>query len=46
MFPRHDSVEKEPERKNSLVGVYVDDLIITGSNNEDIVEFKEQMKEE
>ncbi|XP_071740551.1 uncharacterized mitochondrial protein AtMg00810-like [Rutidosis leptorrhynchoides] len=27
-----------------IVGVYVDDLIITGSNSEDVIEFKEQMK--
>ncbi|XP_023769039.1 uncharacterized mitochondrial protein AtMg00810-like [Lactuca sativa] len=29
-----------------IVGVYVDDLIITGSNTNDVVEFKEQMKKE
>ncbi|GKA18529.1 putative RNA-directed DNA polymerase [Tanacetum coccineum] len=32
--------------KTLIVGVYVDDLIITGSHTQDIVEFKEQMKNE
>nr|GEV01728.1 hypothetical protein [Tanacetum cinerariifolium] len=32
--------------KTLIVGVYVDDLIITGSHTHDIVEFKEQMKNE
>nr|GEW35625.1 hypothetical protein [Tanacetum cinerariifolium] len=32
--------------KTRIVGVYVDDLIITGSYTHDIVEFKEQMKNE
>ncbi|GJT20222.1 zinc finger, CCHC-type containing protein [Tanacetum coccineum] len=32
--------------KTLIVGVYVDDLIITGSHTKDIVEFKEQMKNE
>jgi transposase InsO family protein len=27
-----------------VVGVYVDDLVITGGNNEDIIKFKEEMK--
>ena len=32
--------------KTLIVGVYVDDLIITGSHTQDIIEFKEQMKNE
>lgn len=36
--------KRNSKGKSLLVGVYVDDLIITWSNNEDIIEFKEQMK--
>lgn len=38
--------KRNSEGNSLLVGDYIDDLIITGSNNEDIVEFKEQMKKE
>ena len=44
----HDTAvyKKNSNGKTLLVGVYVDDLIVTGSNNEDIIEFKEQMEKE
>lgn len=37
---------RNSKTKTLIVGVYVDELIITGSNNEDIMEFKDQMKNE
>ena len=38
--------KRSSKDKILIVGVYVDDLIITGSNTNNVVEFKEQMKKE
>ena len=36
----------KPSRRDKLIiGVYVDDLIVTGSRSEDVKNFKNQMKE-
>ncbi|GJZ85769.1 zinc finger, CCHC-type containing protein [Tanacetum coccineum] len=39
-------ISLNPKGKTLIVGVYVDDLIITGSNTHDIIEFKEKIKNE
>jgi hypothetical protein len=38
-------IEKETQSSFLLVCVYVDDLIITGTNSEDIADFKNQMND-
>ena len=36
---------KEVKKEKFLVGIYVDDLVITGPSGEQISKFKEEMKE-
>ncbi|CAA0816053.1 Unknown protein [Striga hermonthica] len=40
----HAAYTRSQEKKNLIVGVYVDDLIITGESTQDIGKFKSQMK--
>jgi Reverse transcriptase (RNA-dependent DNA polymerase) len=40
----HAVYTKSQKKRNLIVGVYVDDLIITGESTQDIDKFKSQMK--